>query len=46
MTVEEANARVRELAGRLLDGDIVDSLEVLGRLASGDLALFGGGQHG
>ncbi|WPM94396.1 hypothetical protein VG1_CDS0072 [Arthrobacter phage Cupello] len=39
------NARVRELAARLMDGDMWDALEVISRLASGDLALFGG-EHG
>lgn len=38
----EANVKVQQLAQRLLDEDIVDSLEILDRLASGDLKLIGG----
>ena len=37
---EQANAKVKELAKRLLNEDIVDSLDVLAALAEGRLEMF------
>jgi hypothetical protein len=39
--VKEANAKVQELAKRLLNEDITDSLDILDKLASGNLTLIG-----
>lgn len=40
--VADADAKVQEMAKRLLNEDIVDSVEILDRLASGDLKLMWG----
>lgn len=40
VTTDEANAKVRDLADRIMNEDIGNSLDILDKLASGELKLF------